>query len=65
MFAIIDNKKIEGKTLSEIKRKASTIANNNFRVCDEMILCVDNCNFKLYRRNSKYLNNTITRGVWR
>lgn len=65
MFAIIDNIKIEGKTLPDIKRKASRIANNNFRMCDEMILYIDDCNFKLYRKNSKYPNNTIIRGVWR
>lgn len=64
--AIIYNKTIKGKTVSELFRKASRIANNYYNVIDKIII-FDSvgipCEFT--RINHKYPNNTIKRGKWR
>ena len=63
--AEINGKTITAKTVSELKRKASTIANNRFDVIDTMKVISGERILTLKRFNKKYPNNTITRGKWR
>lgn len=66
LTAQLYGKTISGKTITEIKRKASRIANgfqNSFdcmRVTDQEVGL--NCTF--WRFNKKFPNNTIVFGKW-
>lgn len=76
MFAIIYGKQVEGKTLTEIKRKASCIANQFCNVVDKLDIYFEEAYYcpdcygnnkafnqiSLARRNIKRPNNTITYG---
>lgn len=64
--ATIYGRAITGRTITEIKRKASIVANRNFRPCDTMIVTWDGCSSPLHycRINQVAPNNTIKRGKW-
>lgn len=58
-------------TMTELKRKASYMANGNFNAIDELLVREYNTDtkeqvreFNMTRINKKYPNNTIKRGVW-
>ena len=63
--AEINGKTITGKTITEIKRKASMIANNRFSTVDILEVRTETATTLYYRRNKKCPNNTIERGKWR
>lgn len=66
MRATINGIEITGKTIAEIKRKASTIANRNNNAIDEMIVEFENLKEgKFMRFNRKFPDNSIIRGQWR
>lgn len=59
-------KTISGKTMTEIKRKASRIANNYWNVVDRMEVTDEQSGNVLtfMRRNRKSPNNMIVYGTW-
>jgi predicted transcriptional regulator len=63
--AEINGKTITAKTVSELKRKASTIANNRFDVIDTMKVISGERILTFKRFNKVYPNNKIERGVWK
>lgn len=59
-------KTISGKTMTEIKRKASRIANNYWNVVDRMEVTDEQNGITMmfYRNNRKTPNNMIEYGTW-
>lgn len=59
-------KTISGKTITEIKRKASRIANNYWNVVDRMEVTDEQNGITMmfYRNNRKTPNNMIEYGTW-
>lgn len=57
---------ISGKTIAEIKRKASRIANNYWNVVDRMEVTDEQNGITMmfYRNNRKTPNNMIEYGTW-
>lgn len=66
LTAIIYNKTIQAKTLTQLKRLASREANKKYRPYDEFyLLSAPGIQPLLFiRRNKKFPNNTIIRGEW-
>jgi len=63
--AVCYNIIIHGESMTEIKRKASKIANYHFNVFDHLYIAQDDILVHLMRTNKKAPNNTIIRGQWR
>ena len=63
--AIVYGRNITGKSFTEIKRKASVIANSFYNSFDKMEVSHDNKKFSFIRINKIYPNNIIERGLWR
>lgn len=61
------NQTITARSMSDLKRKATLIANRRFRSYDIMEITEADSGivFHLSRSNSKCPNNTITYGEWR
>lgn len=66
MTAQLYGKTISGKTITEIKRKASRIANSFYNAFDCMKVTDQGIGLKctFYRYNRKSPNNTIVFGKW-
>lgn len=66
LTAIIYNKTIQAKTFTQLKRLASREANKKYRPYDEFyLISAPGIQPLLFtRRNKKFSNNTIIKGVW-
>ena len=64
MTATIYGQTIEAKSMSDLKRKASMIANRYYSTVDEMKVVGDDWKLTMYRINKKTPWNTITYGGW-
>ena len=71
LTAVLYNRTITAKTMPQLKRQASIIANRHFNTVDIMEVYYPDAKnnqtivFHLSRFNHKYPNNTITYGEWR
>ena len=64
LIGTIYGKTIYANTFTDLKRKASIVANGYFNAVDELEVRGGNLVGKWYRFNKKYPNNTIYRGTW-
>ena len=64
MKATIYGQTIEAKSMSDLKRKASMIANRFCNTVDEMNVVGDGWELTMYRINKVTPWNTITYGGW-
>lgn len=63
--AVCYNIIIHGATVTELKRKASKIANTHYNVFDHLYIAQGDILVHLMRTNKKAPNNTVIRGQWR
>jgi hypothetical protein len=63
--AVCYNIIIHGATVTELKRKASKIANMYYNTFDHMYIAHGDILVHFMRTNIKAPNNTIKRGEWR